>query len=115
MTMQIIVEFKCFVTEATNMKKANRMFWCRHIIMRNFCDMIDWNEFDRCRADAVDKNVEFEWFDFWWIDWFEIICDVDLTKNEKKHFVCYDVHAFFESFFCEHDKQIIDNHVNFLL
>ena len=116
MTMQIIIECKNFVTETTNTKRTTKCckdeaFWCRHMIMRNFCDMIDWNEFNRCRAEAVDENVEFECFDFRWADWHEIINDLRLTKNERKYLVCYDVHAFFESFFCEHDKQIIDNHV----
>ena len=120
MTMQIIIEFKCLVTKAADMRRAkrcckNEAFWCRHMTMRNSCNMIDRSEFIRCRAETACEDVEFEWLDLWWADWFEIACDVDLTKSEERHFVCYDVHAFSESFLCEHDKQIIDSHVSLFL
>ena len=114
MTMQCIVEFKCFMTKATNMRKTmnyRMIFWCKHMTMRSFCNMLDRKKFDRCRIEIENKNIEFDEFE--WIDWFEIINDICLTKNKKKDVLLYDVKIMFFCFFSEHSEKIINCHVIF--
>ena len=103
MTMQIIVEFKNLMTKATDMKKTKKC-WKNRALYEIRDHMIDRNEFNRCRAETACENVRFEWFDFRWISWFEIADDTSLTKDERRHFFMYDIHALSEWFFCEHRK-----------